>query len=162
MNQYGQRALDHSRQHRPVAYSQIPDPETFFDAIGEEVAAEVTHLRDEMLGPIGTDETPEAYRLRSYQALAIAEELILADHHLFRPIQGWRRTRTGATIRTWTAATGRSPRSIRRSTPRCRRTGPAGATRALSTVDSRRPRASGCRHQAASQPRRSRRPEHLP
>ena len=34
MNQYGQRALDHSRQHRPVAYSQIPDPETFFDAIG--------------------------------------------------------------------------------------------------------------------------------
>ncbi|MEI2815866.1 MAG: hypothetical protein V9E99_05350 [Microthrixaceae bacterium] len=88
MNQYGQRALDHSRQHRPVAYSQIPDPETFFDAIGEEVAAEVTHLRDEMLGPIGTDETPEAYRLRSYQALAIAEELILADHHLFQADPG--------------------------------------------------------------------------
>jgi hypothetical protein len=85
MNRYGQMALDHSRQHRPDAYSQIPDPAQFFDEAGEEIAATVTRLRDEVLGPPKADETPEGYRLRSYQALATAEELTLADHPLFQP-----------------------------------------------------------------------------
>ena len=31
MNRYGQKALDHNRKHRPDAYSQIPDPASFFD-----------------------------------------------------------------------------------------------------------------------------------
>ena len=34
MNRYGQMALDHSRQHRPDAYSQIPDPASFFAEAG--------------------------------------------------------------------------------------------------------------------------------
>lgn len=85
MNRYGQMALDHSRQHRPDAYSQIPDPAQFFDEAGEEIAATVTRLRDEILGPPKPDETLEEYRLRSYQALATAEELTLADHPLFQP-----------------------------------------------------------------------------
>lgn len=85
MNRYGQMALDHNRRHRPDAYSQIPDPEAFFAQAGEAIAAEVTRLRDEILGPMRSDENPEAYRLRSYQALATAEELTLADHHLFQP-----------------------------------------------------------------------------
>lgn len=85
MNRYGQMALDHNRRHRPDAYSQIPDPGAFYGEAGEAIAAEVSRLRDEILGPQRPDEDPETYRLRSYQALATAEELTLTDHHLFRP-----------------------------------------------------------------------------
>jgi hypothetical protein len=85
MNRYGQMALDHSRQHRPDAFSQIPDPAGFFDQAGNEIAAAVSRLRDEILGPPQAGETPEEYRRRSYQALATAEELTLADHPLFQP-----------------------------------------------------------------------------
>jgi hypothetical protein len=85
MNRCGQTAFDLNRRHRPDAFSRIPDPEAFFAKAGEEIAAEVTRLRDEILGPIRADENPEDYRLRSYQALATAEELTLANHHLFQP-----------------------------------------------------------------------------
>lgn len=85
MNRYGQMVLDHNRQHRPDAYSQIPNPDAFFAQAGEVLAAEVTRLRDEILGPPRPGESVETYRLRSYQALVTAEELILADHHLFQP-----------------------------------------------------------------------------
>jgi hypothetical protein len=85
MNRYGQMALDHNRKHRPDACSQIPDPDAFFAEAGEEIAAAVSRLRDEILGPARAGETPEEYRLRSYQASATAEELTLADHSLFQP-----------------------------------------------------------------------------
>jgi hypothetical protein len=85
MNRYGQMALEFSRQHRPNAYSQITDPYRFFDAAGEAIQAEVTRLRDDLLGAPRPGESPEDYRLRSYQALAKAEELTLTDHHLFQP-----------------------------------------------------------------------------
>lgn len=85
MNRYGQIALEHHQRHRPVAFSQIPDPNAFFTTIGEEIAAAVTTLRDEILGRPRPGEDPEAYRLRGYQALATAEELTLADHYLFGP-----------------------------------------------------------------------------
>ena len=85
MNTYGQLVQDHHRRHRPHAYSQIPDPDRFFDEAGEEIQAEVTARRDEILGPPRPDENPEAYRLRSYQALTMAEELTLANHHLLQP-----------------------------------------------------------------------------
>jgi hypothetical protein len=82
MNRYGQMVLDHNRQHRPDNYSQILDPDVFFARAGEAIAAEVTLLRDRILGPPRTGENAEAYRVRSYEALATAEELTLADHHL--------------------------------------------------------------------------------
>lgn len=85
MNTYGRLVQDHSRRHRPRAYSQIPDPDRFFNEAGEEIQAEVTARRDEILGPPRPDENLEAYRLRSYQALTMAEELTLADHHLLHP-----------------------------------------------------------------------------
>jgi hypothetical protein len=85
MNRYGQMAHDHNRQHQPDAYSQIPDPDALFTEAGEAITAEVTRLRDQILGPPRPGESPEDYRLRSYQALATAEELTLADHHLFQP-----------------------------------------------------------------------------
>lgn len=85
MNHYGQLALDHSRNHRPVAYSQIPDPDEFFAEAGEEIAAAITETRDQILGPPRAGEDLESYRRRGYQALATAEELVLADHFLFQP-----------------------------------------------------------------------------
>lgn len=85
MNHYGQLALDNSRNHRPVAYSQIPNPDEFFTRAGEEIAAAISDTRDQILGPPRPDEDLESYRLRSYQALATAKELVLAEHHLFQP-----------------------------------------------------------------------------
>lgn len=85
MNRYGQMALDHNRRHRPDAYSQIPNPDEFFTEAGEQIAAEVTRLRDEILGSMRSDETLEDYRRRGYQAWATAEELTLTDHPLLQP-----------------------------------------------------------------------------
>lgn len=85
MNRYAQIALDQHRRHRPLEHSLIGDPTRFFTEIGTQIQAEVTSLRDEILGPPRTGETPEDYRLRSYQALTAAQETILADHHLFQP-----------------------------------------------------------------------------
>lgn len=85
MNRYGRMALDHNQTHRPVSFATIPDPEKFFEEAGEMIAAEVTAIRDELLGPIRPAENPEDYRLRSYQALTTAEELTLTDHPLFQP-----------------------------------------------------------------------------
>jgi len=84
MNHYGQLALDHNRNHRPAAYSQIPDPGQFFARAGEEIAAAISQTRDQILGPPRPDEDLETYRLRSYQALATAQELVLEDHYLFQ------------------------------------------------------------------------------
>jgi hypothetical protein len=85
MNHYGQLAHDHSRSHRPAAYSQIPNPDEFFAEAGEEIAAAITETRDQILGPPRAGEDLESYRRRGYQALATAEELVLADHFLFQP-----------------------------------------------------------------------------
>jgi len=86
MNRYGQMALDHHRRHRASGSSPIPDQESFFAGVGEEIAAQVTRLRDEMLGPRHAGESFELLRLRSYQAWTTAEELTLADHPQFQPV----------------------------------------------------------------------------
>lgn len=85
MNRYGQMTHEHSRRHRPAAYLQIPDPVTFFAEVGQEISTAVSATRDELLGPMRPGETPEAYRIRSYQALAAAEELTLATHPFLQP-----------------------------------------------------------------------------
>lgn len=85
MNTYGRLVQEHHRRHRPHAYSQIPDPDQFFDEAGKEIQAEVSARRDEILGRPRLDENPEAYRLRSYQSLTMAEELTLASYHLLQP-----------------------------------------------------------------------------
>lgn len=85
MNTYARLALDHNRRHRPDAYARIPNPDRFFTTAGEDIQAQVTALRDELLGDQRPDETIDDYRRRSYQALRTAEELVLADHPLFQP-----------------------------------------------------------------------------
>lgn len=79
MNRYAQIALDQHRRNRPIEHSQITDPTEFFTEIGDQIQAQVTSLRDEILGPARPGESIEDYRLRSYHALRTAEELVLAD-----------------------------------------------------------------------------------
>lgn len=79
MNRYGRMAYDHSRQHRPTAFASLSDPTAYFTRMGEEVATQITQLRDELLGPPQPDETLEGYRHRSYQAQRQAEELVLTE-----------------------------------------------------------------------------------
>ncbi|MBK5224110.1 MAG: hypothetical protein JJE52_14795 [Acidimicrobiia bacterium] len=84
MNHYGQLAMNHSRRHRPTAYASIDGPAGFFTRAGEEIQDLVTIRHDEILGSLRPGENLEDYRLRSYQARSMAEELTLADHHLFQ------------------------------------------------------------------------------
>lgn len=85
MNRYGRLALEFSEQYRPVAFAAIPDPGAHFAAVGEEIAADVTRFRDEILGPRRDGEDLDAFRIRSSQALASATEVILSEHSLFQP-----------------------------------------------------------------------------
>lgn len=68
MNRYAQLALE---VHLP---SDLAHP------IGDQIQSDVTTTRDQILGPRLAGESLEDFRLRSYQALGTAEELILADH----------------------------------------------------------------------------------
>lgn len=78
MNHYGRLVHDHWRRHRPAALRQITDPEAHFSSLGEAVQTAVTSLRDDMLGPPRAANL-EDFRIRSYQALRQAEELVLHD-----------------------------------------------------------------------------------
>lgn len=79
MNRYARMALDHTRKHRPAAMAVIADPQAHFTALGEEIQAQVTARRDEILGTQHPGETIDEYRRRGYQALRTAEELVLAE-----------------------------------------------------------------------------------
>lgn len=57
-------------------HSQIP---TTAQADTNRVQSETTLLRDQILGAPRPSEDPEAYRLRSYQALAAAREIVQAE-----------------------------------------------------------------------------------
>lgn len=82
MNRYGQLAMEYQRTNLPTAFSAMRDPERFFTTAGEEIAATVSTVREQLVGPLRAGETAEEFRRRSSQASATAEELVLADHHL--------------------------------------------------------------------------------
>jgi hypothetical protein len=48
VNQYGTLALQHWKQWLPARYAAISDPEDFFSALGEQVAAEIASTWAEM------------------------------------------------------------------------------------------------------------------
>lgn len=79
MNRYGQMAYNHTRRHRPTVFASLSDPAAHFSRLGEEIAARISCLRDELLGKPRPGENPEDYRQRSYQARRQAEELVLAE-----------------------------------------------------------------------------------
>lgn len=79
MNHYGELAREYWRQHRPQAFSTLENPTEYFSDLGEQVQAAVTELRDRLLGPPPPNESILHYARRGRQALATAEEVILAD-----------------------------------------------------------------------------------
>ena len=85
LNRYGLLALDFWRRDRPSDWAALPDPPLTFETIGQEIQGEVTLTRDRLLGPPRPAEHPVALDRRASQALATAEELVLADHPAFQP-----------------------------------------------------------------------------
>ncbi|MGH9164664.1 MAG: hypothetical protein ACRDZW_04000 [Acidimicrobiales bacterium] len=79
MNRYGRMAYDHTSQHRPRAFASMTDPVGHFTRLGEEIESRISELRGQLLGTIGTTESLEDYRQRSYQARRQAEEMVLAE-----------------------------------------------------------------------------------
>ena len=79
MNHYARMALEHTKRHRPTFFASLTDPIAHFSILGEEIQGQVTRLRDELLGPPRPDESLEEYRLRGYQALREAEEIVLTE-----------------------------------------------------------------------------------
>jgi hypothetical protein len=50
VNKYGQQAKEHWQKWRPRQYEQIPDPQAFFAALGEEVQQRVRDLELDLAG----------------------------------------------------------------------------------------------------------------
>ena len=77
MNHYGQLALEHWRRHRPLSLAALPDQRMHFTALGEQIQAAVTDLRDEILQTTPT--TIADVRPASRRALLMAEEIVLTE-----------------------------------------------------------------------------------
>lgn len=58
MNTYGQQAMTHWQRWLPQRYAAISDPETFFAELGEQAAAQIVELADQLAG---TDPPGETY-----------------------------------------------------------------------------------------------------
>jgi len=87
MNEYGSMARDHWRQWLPGRYAATGDPDAYFTALGEEVAAEIAGLWAQMSAdagsPPGEDFTDRVGRLNAIRKQA--EEIVLADRVLLPP-----------------------------------------------------------------------------
>lgn len=87
MNEYGAMARDHWRQWLPSRYAAIEDPDAYFTAFGEEVAADIAGLWAEMStqagNPPGEDFMDRVGRLNALRKQA--EEIILGDRVLLPP-----------------------------------------------------------------------------
>lgn len=79
MNRYGRIALDHWKTSAPTRYAAIPDPETFFAELGEQMAREVQTLALDLAGPDPAGEEYLAKVGRLNAARSQAEELVLHE-----------------------------------------------------------------------------------
>lgn len=50
MNQYGTRAKQHWQKYLPQQYSHLPDPDSFFSELGDQIADRVQSLTQDMAG----------------------------------------------------------------------------------------------------------------
>ena len=110
MNRYGLMAYRHSARYRPAAWASLEDPRAYFARLGEEVAAAITDLRDEILGPPRPGEDLEAYRRRAYSARAQAEEAVLAEV-VWLPVEEDLTPETDEVVLAYRAALGASYRA---------------------------------------------------
>lgn len=88
MNRYGRLAQQHWAKWRPNQLSQIPDPETFFTDLGEEVETQIEALEIALAGedPGGEDYLEKVGRLRN--ARMTAESQVLREMVLLEPEPG--------------------------------------------------------------------------
>lgn len=88
MNWYGRLAQQHWAKWRPNQLSQIPDPETFFTDLGEEVETQIEALEIALAGedPGGEDYLEKVGRLRN--ARMTAESQVLREMVLLEPEPG--------------------------------------------------------------------------
>jgi hypothetical protein len=88
MNRYGRLSQQHWAKWRPNQLSQIPDPETFFTDLGEEVETQIEALEIALAGddPGGEDYLEKVGRLRA--ARMTAESQILREMVLLEPEPG--------------------------------------------------------------------------
>lgn len=88
MNQYGQQAMDHWRKHRPQAFSQLENPEQYFEDLGQEAVDQLAQLKQEILlksGEMGkTDDYLSNLQMHE-RARKQAEEVILNQLILLPP-----------------------------------------------------------------------------
>lgn len=79
LDRYGAAAEAHMRRHLPSRYRQLDDPRSYFQALGDLIAAEVEDLTRALLAgeAVETDFLARAGQLCS--ARARAEEIVLAE-----------------------------------------------------------------------------------
>jgi hypothetical protein len=85
VNRYGVIAQRHWARWLPRQHAAISDPETFFTALGEEVARQINDLTDDLASEIRQSDSYLAHVGRLLAAHAIAEELILPQRVLPQP-----------------------------------------------------------------------------
>ncbi len=79
MNQYGAQARRHWQTHLPNRYRQIPDPETYFTNLGEEIAQQIQDVARTMAGPDPANETYLDKVGRLNMARLSAEDQVLRE-----------------------------------------------------------------------------------
>jgi hypothetical protein len=79
MNRYGQQAMSHWRRWLPQRYATIPDPETFFSELGEQVANQVIETTQHLAGDDPPDENYMSKLGRLNMARLQAEEIVLRE-----------------------------------------------------------------------------------
>jgi hypothetical protein len=85
MNHYGQMAQEHWRRRLPRRYSQIPDPQSFFSTLGDQVSQVIGDLAPELEGDSPPGETYLSRTGRLTAARRQAEEIVLNDLVLLDP-----------------------------------------------------------------------------
>lgn len=79
MNTYGKFAQEAWRTTAPAEYALIPDPEAWFEALGEEAAQRVGELMMELAGPDPVGETYLEKVGRLNASKMQAEEIVRAE-----------------------------------------------------------------------------------
>ena len=88
MNQYAVMAERHWRRWLPSRVAEMPDPDSFFSDLGQEVAERIEDLTDELAGDDPPGETYLDKVGRLNMARLRAEELVLAETVLLPPEPG--------------------------------------------------------------------------
>ncbi|WP_174844365.1 hypothetical protein [Cryobacterium sp. Hh7] len=79
MNKYGAQARDHWVKVAPSRYAELPNPEVFFEILGEQVQGQVDDLSITIAGPDLAGESYLEKVGRLTMAKRQAEEIVLAD-----------------------------------------------------------------------------------